>query len=463
MTTVSTSAQLLHSLKLDDFIYGVVGTRASEPRQVAEDNGVTLWNIPGMGVLGVGAATAALIAWYVANPNLKEYVDEIGDIFGDTDRDTRLDDVAEQLGKKGEEFDPNAKDTADGKPRVAATPVPLPTPKAEPKIDPVPEPKPATPKVVGPTEEQISKGYQLSGSNMPTPPKKLNKDLALPTADIDQVLRNTAKSEGVDYRTLYALAGSESSFSAGANASSSSAVGLFQFTAPTWTYLTQKVYPDLGYTSSDRTDPSKSAIVASRYIKSIQASLRKKLGRDPSLGETYLGYFMGPTGAHNFLDALAKNPNAKGADVFASAAKANPNLFFNKGKASEPLTLQQTMDRLEGKVTAYAEQAGATKVAASTEAVPALSGQGGAKVAAVDAKIPATSAPQPVAVTPPDFNAYKGGAKGEARNEDQPGAPQGGGQQSAPTQVASSSPSKQQSGEPTYVRDKQGRLISFRS
>lgn len=462
MTQVSTSAQLLHSLKLDDFIYGVVGTRASEPSQVAEDNGVSLWNIPGMGVLGVGAATAALIAWYVANPNVKEYVDEIGDIFGDTDRDTRLDDVAEQLGKKGEEFDPNAKDTADGKPRVEATPVPLPTPKAEPKVDPV-EVKPATPKVVGPTEEQISRGYQMPGSSMPAPTKPLNKSLAVPTAEIDQVLRNTSKSEGVDYRTLYALAGSESSFSAGANASSSSAVGLFQFTAPTWTYLTTKVYPELGYTASDRTDPSKSAVVASRYIKSIQASLRKKLGRDPSLGETYLGYFMGPTGAHNFLDALAKNPNAKGADVFASAASANPNLFFNKGKKDQPLTLQETMDRLEGKVTAYAEQAGAVKVAASTETAPDMKGQGGAKVAAVNAAIPATSTPQPVAVRPPDFDAYKGGAKGEARNEDQPGAPQGGGQQSAPTQVASAGGGSKQQGETSYMRDKQGRLISIRS
>jgi hypothetical protein len=458
MTQVSTSAQLLHSLKLDDFIYGVVGTQASEP-EVGKDNGVKLWNIPGLGMLGVGAATATLIGWYVANPRMKEDLEVIGDFFSDKDRDTRLDDAAEMLGTKGAEFDPNAGDTPDGTPRIAqTTPVPLPTPKAEPK--PVDAPTAAPPTVQVPTEVQVSRGYQVQGSSMPAP-----SNLARPTAEINEVLKNTAKTEGVDYRTLYALAGSESSFRAGANASSSSAVGLFQFTSPTWNYLTQKVYPELGYKADDRLDPQKSAILGARYIKSIQASLNKKLGRAPSLGETYLGYFMGPTGAHKFLDALKSNPNAKGADVFSKAADANPNLFYHKGDRNKPLTLQETMDRLEGKVTAYAEQAGAVQVAKAEAQVPDIKGSGGAVPIPVKAVIPVSASPQAAAVPAPDFEAVKGGSKGEARNQEQPGKANAGTQQGASTKVATSGGGKSsdKAGEVSYVRDKHGRLITIRS
>lgn len=458
MTHVSTSAQLLHSLKLDDYIYGFVATHADG--QKVEDNGVKLWNIPGLGVLGVGVATATLIGWYVANPGMKEDLETIGDLFGDKDRDTRLDDAAEMLGKKGEEFDPNAGPT-DGLPRVAkTTPVPLPTTKAEPKPVPTVADPGATPPAV-PAEATVSRGYQVQGSNMPDP-----STLARPTTEINDILKNTAKTEGVDYRTLYALAGSESSFRAGANAKKSSAVGLFQFTGPTWDYLTTKVYPELGYTSSDRTDPQKSAILGARYIKSIRTSLTKKLGREPTLGETYLGYFMGPTGARNFLDALKANPNQKGADVFESAAAANPNLFYNKGNKSQPLTLQETMDRLEGKVVAYAEQAGQVQVAkAETEVAPPIKGggSGGPKPIEVKGVIPVSASPQAQNVPAPDFNAYKGGAKGEARNQEQPGQSKDG-QKGSPTQVVDSGSSKSdKAGDASYVRDKQGRLITIRS
>jgi hypothetical protein len=462
---VSTSAQLLSNLQLDDFIYGVVGSQATDVEE--QDTGVQLWNIPGLGVLGIGAATVAVVAAYVANPAMKEDLQTVADLFGGTDRDAKLDTAAELVGKRGEETNPTAP-PKDGEPRVAAETVKLLAPKAEPGVDvhPAPSqtdktsaslPAPKTEASPAPTDAVVSRGYQVQ-SGMPLP----SGPLARPSAEINQVLQNTAKTEGVDYRTLYALGGAESSFSAGATAKKSSATGLFQFTAPTWTYLTQKVYPELGYVAGDRLDPQKSAIVAARYVKSIKKSLAKKLGREPSIGETYLGYFMGPTGASSFLEALGKNPNAKGADVFPKVAEANPYLFYHKGDKTKPLTLADTMSRLDGKITAYYEQAGQVQVAKAEVAPPVL---GGPQPIQVKAKIvPSTAAPQVVAVPAPDFTALKGGAKGEARDQQAKGQPQGG-PRDAPAPIATSGPasSKEQKGEVAYVRDKQGRLITIRS
>jgi hypothetical protein len=447
---VSTSAQLLHCLQLDDLIYGVVGAEATKPEGAGEDdNGVKLWNIPGLGVLGVGAATAAIIAIYVANPGIKETLQTVSDLFGD-EQDEKLDTVAETIGQKGDETKLDAP-PADGEPRIAdAMPVANVAPKAGAK------PVDATPATPAPEMPTVSRGAQIPGSGMPLQ----NGPLARPSAAIEQVLQNTAKTEGVDYRTLYALGGAESSFSVGANAKNSSATGLFQFTAPTWQYLTQKVYPELGYKAGDRTDPQKSSVVAARYIKSIKASLRKKLGREPSIGEAYLGYFMGPTGASSFLDVLQKNPNAKGANVFPKAAEANPNLFYHKGDKKKPLTLRETMDRLEGKVTAYYEQAGATQVAQAETPPPVSGGPGPMQV---KASLPADASPKALQVPPADFGAAKGGAKGEARDVQQKGSPKRT-QQVAQNPIAiSGSGSTEQPGEVAYVRDKQGRIITIRS
>lgn len=453
-SSVSTSAQLLAALQLDNLTYGVVGAQAAKSEE-QKDNGVKLWNIPGLGVLGIGSAVASLIALYVANPDMKEDLQTVVDLFGDQ-QDEKLDNVAEKIGEKGEETNSTAP-TKDGDPRVAeATPVANVAPKAEP---PMPAAgAPAAAEAPPPPMPTVSRGSQVPGSGMPMP----KGPLARPSAEVEQVLRNTAKTEGIDYGTLYALGGAESSFTVGANAKNSSATGLFQFTAPTWNYLTQKVYPELGYKAGDRTDPQKSATVAARYIKSIKASIKKKIGREPTIGESYLGYFMGPTGASQFLDALKRNPNAKGADVFPNAAKSNPYLFYHKGDPKKPLTLQETMGRLEGKVTAYYEQVAPVQVAQAEEAPPVLSG-GGPQPIAVKATIPADASPQAMRVPAPDFDAVKGGAKGEARNVQQTGSPQGG-QKSAPPPIATSGGgSQQQQGEVTYMRDKQGRLITIRS
>lgn len=185
---------------------------------------------------------------------------------------------------------------------------------------------------------------------------KANADSSLgsPTEQIDNALRAAALREKISYGLMYAIAGAESTFSATASAGTSSAQGLFQFTTSTWKYLTEKMYPDLGYKMGDRNDPNKSSIVAAKYIGSIQESLTSFLGKVPTTGQIYLGYFMGPTGARKFLGALSKNASQLGARLFPNQAKANKNLFYENG---QPLTLQGTLDKLEGKVGKYFAQA----------------------------------------------------------------------------------------------------------
>lgn len=174
-------------------------------------------------------------------------------------------------------------------------------------------------------------------------------------ANTQSILRTAATQGGVDYALLYSITGAESSFRSGVSASTSSAVGILQFTGPTWTSLCRAY--KLPYTSEDRKDPAKSAHVATLYLKQINASLTKVLGRNPTYGETYMGYFLGPSGAAKFLSAAKQNPDAIGADLFPKAASANPGVFYDKGDTSKPLTLRQILAKQEGKITAYAQDA----------------------------------------------------------------------------------------------------------
>jgi hypothetical protein len=168
-------------------------------------------------------------------------------------------------------------------------------------------------------------------------------------------IKNAAAMKKVDYALLYAVAGAESSFRSDVGADTSSAVGLFQFTEGTWSDLCRQYH--LPYTAADRKDPQKSAEVASLYINSITTTLQRVLGRKPTYGEVYMGYFLGPSGASSFLKALRQNPNAIGAEMFPKAAKANPNVFYEHGNRSKPLTLRQILAKQEGKIISYAQEA----------------------------------------------------------------------------------------------------------
>jgi hypothetical protein len=171
------------------------------------------------------------------------------------------------------------------------------------------------------------------------------------TEEVKHAILSASKASAADYTLVYSVAGVESAFKSDARASTSSATGMFQFTTSTWNYLTQKLYPWLNYSLADRLEPFKAAKVAGLYLNSIRDSLKKRLGRMPSHAEIYLGYFLGPSGAGRFLEAMKKNPNAIGAGLFPEAASANPGVFYKNGRA---LSLQEILSGKEDKLTAYA-------------------------------------------------------------------------------------------------------------
>ncbi len=206
-------------------------------------------------------------------------------------------------------------------------------------------------------EEKSAVGTSVGPSPLANPDDVESNRVRTAKADdgTQDAIRQAAEQQVVDYALLYAVAGAESSFRSDAGASTSSAVGLFQFTDSTWKYLCSQY--KLDYTSEDRKDPRKSAKVAGLFVRSINETLQRNMGRKPSYGEVYMGYFLGPTGAVRFLKAAEKNPDAIGADLFPKAAKANPNVFYNKGDQSQPLTLKQILAKQEGKIISYAKDA----------------------------------------------------------------------------------------------------------
>lgn len=134
---------------------------------------------------------------------------------------------------------------------------------------------------------------------------------------------------------------------------------------------------------------------------------------NPSAGDVYLGYFLGPSGGKKFLQALKTSPQAIASELFPSAAKANKNLFFDKKGSA--LTLAETYQKLTGKVQAYVADASskasvlAATIPTSDESQVALSNTKTFSSSVAAPPVPVTpktvqSTPIDVKLTPTEFN-----------------------------------------------------------
>jgi hypothetical protein len=127
-----------------------------------------------------------------------------------------------------------------------------------------------------------------------------------------------------DYYEL--LAHVESSGNPNAQAKTSSAAGLFQFTEGTWKGLVKEA--GLDYTLEDRFDPEKSRKVVEIFTGKNEKYLKKVVGDEVGRGDLYLAHFLGRGGAKNLLSV---DPTTPVAEVVSPAAlKANKGVFFNK-------------------------------------------------------------------------------------------------------------------------------------
>lgn len=190
-------------------------------------------------------------------------------------------------------------------------------------------------------------------------------------------IRSASAQSGTRFDVMLASATLESGLNPNAQASSSSAKGLFQFVDQTWLEAVRQygaahglgaeaaavVRRGSSLTVADpalrqrilnlRNDPTVASALAGDHLRGITDKLTETLGRPPDASETYLGHFLGAAGASQMLQAGQTTPNRAAADLLPEAASANPSMF--RAANGTPYSVTQFMAQLRGRVAgAYA-------------------------------------------------------------------------------------------------------------
>jgi hypothetical protein len=185
------------------------------------------------------------------------------------------------------------------------------------------------------------------------------------SSQVAGAIRQAASSTGASFNYLLATAQIESNFNPAAQASTSSAKGLYQFIDQTWLATMKAAGSALGFgrhaaaiTRGEdgrfevqdpdarkaimnlRSDAKTSALMAGHYAQVNAAHLTDGLGRAPTEGELYIAHFLGADGASRLINAAATQPNTRGADLFPAAANANRSIFYDRaGNARSSLAV----------------------------------------------------------------------------------------------------------------------------
>lgn len=178
-------------------------------------------------------------------------------------------------------------------------------------------------------------------------------------SQIAGAIQKAAQSTGISFEYLLTTARIESNLNPTAQASTSSAKGLYQFIDQTWLGTMKQDGPALGFSryadaitqSADgrydvadpamraeimrlRNDPTASAMLAGAFSKANAGQVSAVIGRQPTEGELYIAHFLGPDGAGRMISAASSRPQASAAAMFPAAAAANTSIFYDKsGKA----------------------------------------------------------------------------------------------------------------------------------
>jgi len=182
-------------------------------------------------------------------------------------------------------------------------------------------------------------------------------------------IRQAARMTGADFKYLLATAQVESNLNPNAQAATSTARGLFQFTEQTWLTTLKELGGPLGYgpyanaisrqSSGDyaisnpgmaqavmnlRSDPTANALMAGAFTRLNAGKLADRLGRGPTEGELYIAHFLGATGASRMIGLADSSPQTPAAAVFPVAARANPTIFYDgRGNARSVGDVYQTL------------------------------------------------------------------------------------------------------------------------
>ncbi len=211
---------------------------------------------------------------------------------------------------------------------------------------------------------------------------------------ITGAIQQAARSSGISFEYLLTTAQIESNLNPAAQASTSSAKGLYQFIEQTWLGAMKAAGPAAGLSryadaitqSPDgrfevadpamrtaimqlRSDPSTSAMMAGAFTRGNAEQLQGAIGRQPSEGELYIAHFLGPDGAGKLIGAAANQPQANAAAMFPQAAAANQSIFYDS--AGRPRGAADVYSKLAGRFeTARANSFGPGLRAAVAAAPP---------------------------------------------------------------------------------------------
>jgi len=197
------------------------------------------------------------------------------------------------------------------------------------------------------------------------------EEMRVPLWIVDTILR-ASEITGADPVYMMALADKESSFLPGNKASTSSAVGLFQFITSTWLEAVRSFGPKHGlimeassiekqggklsvpdeakreYILDLRRNPYISALMAAEMMQRDKAKIEAKLGRKLSRSEFYLSHFFGVDSASKFIALVDDTPKKSAKSVFPKAAKSNKSLFYAKnGKKTRQLTVSEVYGKID--------------------------------------------------------------------------------------------------------------------
>jgi hypothetical protein len=216
---------------------------------------------------------------------------------------------------------------------------------------------------------------------------------------ITGAIRQAAASTGISFEYLLTTAQIESNLNPAAQASTSSAKGLYQFIDQTWLGTMKQAgagfglgqYADAITRSSDghyavsdpamraailrlRNDPQASAMLAGALTRNNAALVTSNIGRQPTNGELYIAHFLGADGAAKLINAASNRPEVSAAKMFPNAAAANRSIFYDhSGRAR---SVGEVYGKLTGlfdtaRAIAFAPLTGTSEVASAAPTVVA--------------------------------------------------------------------------------------------
>lgn len=219
---------------------------------------------------------------------------------------------------------------------------------------------------------------------------------------ITSTIQSASKSTGTSFEYLMRTAARESAFDPSAQASTSSARGLFQFIESTWLGTMKEAGPQYGFGTQAaaiekvgagkyvvrdpamraqilkmRDDPRISSLMAGALANHNAEGLTPTLGRKPTSGELYIAHFLGLNGAKKLITLKEGQPGTSAAAAFPEAAKANRSIFYDRhgrAKSAEAVyaSLTAKHDRMPVPQQPVTQVASAARTVPSREATVVL-------------------------------------------------------------------------------------------